>query len=322
MRRFSPVVLAVLAIACGLSAAAPAQPLTPQRESALRPKDSFRECEVCPEMVVVPPGAFTMGSPANERYRDRAEGPQHVVTLKRAFAVGKYEVTVDDFAAFADETKHRGGSECWTIEKGIEGVRKSRSWRNPAYPQTGTHPVSCMSWDDAKAYVAWLANKTGRPYRLLSEAEWEYAARARTEPGPAPRYLFGDDDKEVCQHGNVADQSARKARSLAATRYFLPCDDGYPVASPVGSFLSNGFGLYDMLGNVWEWVEDCWNTSYRGAPVDGTAWLRGDCRNRVLRGGAWDDYQKYLRAAMRYYADGTDDRGIMGLRVARSLAGP
>jgi formylglycine-generating enzyme required for sulfatase activity len=309
----------VLAVACGFSSAVVSQPLAPEQERTLRAGASFRECDACPDMIIVSAGSFTMGSPGSERYRDRSEGPQHVVTIARPFAVGKYEVTVDQFAAFVNETGYRRGSECWTIEKAVEGDRKGRSWRNPGYPQTGSHPVSCLAWNDAKAYVAWLAKKTGRDYRLPSEAEWEYAARARTEPTPGPRYLFGDADSEVCRHGNVADQTARRARSLPRDRYFLTCDDGYAFASPVGSFLSNGFGLYDMVGNVWEWVEDCWNASYRGAPRDGSAWKRGNCRRRVLRGGAWDDYQKYLRVAMRYWGE-TEDRGILGFRVARSLA--
>ncbi len=272
-------------------------------------------------MVVIPAGSFTMGSPTRERGRDRSEGPQHVVTFSRPFAVGKFAVTVDQFAAFVRETGYDAGSRCWTIEDGEAEERDGRSWRNPGYSQTGSYPASCLSWNDAKAYVAWLASKTGKGYRLLAEAEWEYAARARTQPGPAPRFIFGDDENAICRHGNGADQSAKRSRSFPKYKTFLACDDGYAYAAPVGSFPANGFGLYDMLGNVWEWTEDCWNDSYRGAPTRGSAWMSGDCSQRVLRGGAWDDDPKYLRAADRYWS-ATGDRGIMGTRVARPLGRP
>lgn len=321
MSRFVLFVSTVLLLACTFGAAVLAQVLTPERERELRPRDSFRECDICPEMVVIPAGSFTMGSPNRERYRDRSEGPQHVVTFKRPFVVGKFEVTVDQFTAFVSETGYDAGALCWTIEDGKAVERDGRSWRNPGYSQTGSHPASCLSWNDAKAYVTWLSAKTGKDYRLLSEAEWEYAARARTQPGSSPPFFFGDTEDAICQHGNGADQTAKRTGSFPKNQTFLSCSDGYPYAAPVGSFSANGFGLYDVLGNVWEWVEDCWNDSYRGAPTSGSAWISGDCRKRVLRGGAWDDYPKYLRAADRYWGF-TGDRGIMGTRVARTLANP
>jgi formylglycine-generating enzyme required for sulfatase activity len=319
MRSFALFISTVALFASTFGACALAQVLTPERERELKPKDSFRECDVCPEMVVVPAGSFTMGSPSNEPYRERSEGPQHVVRFSRPFAIGKSHVTVGQYGAFVTEIGYKGGSECWTIENTREATRKGRSWRNPGYPQTESHAASCLSWDDAKAYVAWLSKKARQAYRLPTEAEWEYAARARTQPGPAPRYIFGNDDKAICQYGNAADQTARKAPSLSREdQYFVPCSDGHPYAAPVGSFLPNDFGLYDMVGNVWQWTEDCLHGSYRGAPTDGSAWMSGDCSAHMLRGGAWDDYQMYLRAAMRYWGY-RDDRGIMGFRVARSL---
>jgi formylglycine-generating enzyme required for sulfatase activity len=188
----------------------------------------------------------------------------------------------------------------------------------------GSHPVACVSWNDAKAYAAWLSKKTGRDYRLLSEAEWEYAARGRvpTAAGPAPRYSFGDDETAMCRNGNVADRTARRDVFTSGRGTVFPCDDGYAYTAPTGSFLPNGFGLYDMLGNVWEWMEDCYRDSYAGAPSDGAAWLSGDCGHRVLRGGAWFDSPALLRAAYRSWSGTGDRTNGYGFRVARTLSMP
>jgi formylglycine-generating enzyme required for sulfatase activity len=241
----------------------------------LKPKDIFRECENCPEMVVVPAGAFTMGSPPSEKDRFDDEGPQHMVTIGKPFAVGKLHVTVDQFAAFVRET----GSQ-------------STNWRNLGFAQEGSHPVVRVAWDDANAYVDWLAKETGKPYRLLSEAEWEYAARGRTSPGAYPRFWFGGDEKALCQYGNFHDQKAGISDAL--------CNDGYARTSPGGHYEPNAFGLYDMAGNAWQWTTDCWHGSYDGAPTDGSVWMTG-CREsgRVVRGGAWSFNPRYLRAATR-----------------------
>jgi formylglycine-generating enzyme required for sulfatase activity len=243
-------------------------------------------------MVVVPPGSFTMGSPASEPGRIDTEGPQHVVSFARAFAVGKFPVTRDEFEAFVNETGYDARSICLTIEDGgkVE-ERWDRSWRNPGFAQTGSHPATCLAWNDANAYAAWLGKKTGKTYRLLSEAEWEYAARGQTRPGTYPRYFFGDDERDMCQYGNGADQTAKeKVPWNWASFHFFPCNDGYAYTSPVGSFQPNTFGLYDMHGNVWQWVEDC-TAGYEEAPNDGTAngatKLIGDWCPRTLRGGSF-----------------------------------
>ena len=163
-----------------------AAPLTAAQERGLKPKDSFRERENCPEMVVVPAGSFTMGSPENEKGRDKKddkdESPQHVVTIAKPFAVDKFDVTKAQFAAFVAETKYDAGSNCYAYENNKWVEKRGRSWRDPGFAQDGTHPAVCLNWDDATAYVDWLARKTGKPYRLLTEAEWEYAARGRTAP--------------------------------------------------------------------------------------------------------------------------------------------
>ena len=294
-----------------------AKPLSSAEECALKPKDIFKECDKCPEMVVVPPGSFTMGSPASEKSRTYDEGPQHEVTIGKAFAVGKFHVTVEQFAAFVDETGYDAGSKCTTFWNGKFEERQGRSWRNPGFAQGGVHPAVCLNWNDAKNYVAWLARKTGKAYRLLTEAEWEYAARARTQPGAYPRYWFGNDEKDLCRYGNVFDQTWKKLR--ATKQPMAPCRDGYAYTSPVGSFAANNFGLYDMLGNADQWTEDCYNDSYVGAPTDGSAWTSGDCSRRVFHGGSWIHSPDYLRAASRFGLLTSVQFDGQGLRVGRTL---
>jgi formylglycine-generating enzyme required for sulfatase activity len=321
-----------------LAAPVPALPQTSQRPSAetqlepypqvpaasaqrtLRPGDSFKDCDGCPEMVVVPAGAFTMGSPENEQGRFADESPQHVVTVAQPFAVGKFEVTVDQFTEFVKETAYDAGGKCLTLEEGKSAVRDGRTWRDPGYPQTGSHPVACVNWSDTKAYLGWLAKKTGKQYRLLTEAEWEYAARATTSPGSGSRYTFGDDDSAMCRYGNVADKTARQTIPGAATWAIYPCSDGYAYAAPVGTFSANAFGLYDVHGNVWEWTEDCYNNSYNGAPTDGSPWIAGDCDLRVVRGGMWGSSPANVRLARRLKHQSDERSQDTGFRVARALA--
>jgi formylglycine-generating enzyme required for sulfatase activity len=199
-----------------------------------------------------------------------------------------------------------------------------RSWRDPGFDQTSDrYPAVCVSWNDAKAFIRWLSRKTGKTYRLPTEAEWEYAARAGTRTA---RY-WGDDPNQACVHENVADRStyetgfsrqSRKTWSRPSGRRH-DCDDGRYLIAPVGSYRANGFGLYDMLGNVWEWTEDCGNASYTGAPADGSAWLTGDCSRRVLRGSSWTSEPRYARSANRA-RDPSDYRSTgIGFRLARTL---
>jgi formylglycine-generating enzyme required for sulfatase activity len=284
-----------------------AAPLTAAQERGLRPKDAFRECKECPEMEVLPAGAFTMGSPAGEQGRDKNEGPQHVVTLARPFAAGKFHVTRDQFAAFVQATGYAASSKCSGYGRSgqdgnVGGNVGGNSWRNPGFAQEGSHPVVCVTWNDAKAYVDWLASKTGKPYRLLSEAEWEYAARGGTSPGAYPRYWFGNDARDICRYGN-GDASS--------------CNDGYAYTAPAGQYQPNAFGLYDMAGNARQWTADCYHDSYAGAPADGSAWTTGCGTGRVVRGSAFDSNPQHLRAAGR---TGLDSEGYTtGFRVARTL---
>jgi formylglycine-generating enzyme required for sulfatase activity len=276
-----------------------AVPLTPAEERALKPGDSFKECDTCPEMVVVPAGSFTMGSPVSERGRSSAEGPQRRVMIARPFAVGRFEVTRGEFTAFAEKSGWRIGDKCSTYENRRWEERPGRSFRNPGFEQDHRHPAVCISWQDATAFASWLTNKTGKSYRLVSESEWEYAARA----GTTTRYHFGDDEQARCAYGNVGSCEFRRFRFTA----------------PVGSYRPNAFGLHDMYGNMHEWVGDCRNESYDGAPSDGSAWTTGDCAMRIMRGGFYASPPESSRSASRSW-EVSDYRSILiGFRVGRVL---
>ena len=275
--------------------------------------EKFRDCPECPEMAVLPAGSYRMGSPLYEQGRQDDEGPVHDVTFGAPFALGVYEVTVAEFGRFVDETGYSAGSSCWTFEGGKVEDRTGRGWRNPGFGQSGGHPAACVNWNDAQAYAAWLSRRTGEAYRLPSESEWEYAARA----GTATSRYWGEGESGQCGHANGADASAKERYSVSAV---ASCRDGHAHTAPAGSFTANGWGLHDMLGNVWVWTADCWNRSYAGSPTDGSAWEYGDCAKRVLRGGSWVDKPSDLRAANRdRYATGFRISGV-GFRVARTLA--
>ena len=228
--------------------------------AALADSAVFRDCPDCPEMVRIPSGNFLMGSPHSVTQaekvplkRAKRERPVHRVHIA-AFALGRYEVTRRQYAAFVAASGYRkpGGCKYWTGEK-FE-IADDKDWRDPGYPQRDDHPAVCISWDDAKTYVAWLAARTGKPYRLPSEAEWEYAARANTG---TPRF-WGTDPASACTHANVFDL---KGAENGAFPTMTPhnCNDGFLQTAPVGSFRANAFGLHDTAGNAWEWTEDCWH---------------------------------------------------------------
>ncbi|MDA1101919.1 MAG: SUMF1/EgtB/PvdO family nonheme iron enzyme [Proteobacteria bacterium] len=275
-----------------------------------RPGDGFKDCADCPEMVVLPPGAFRMGDLQGGGFS--YEKPVHDVRIDYSFAVGKFEVTRGEYAAFVNATGRGSGDGCssYTGSKWEKG--SSISWRDPGYEQTDRDPVACVNWDDAKAFVSWLSGKTGEGYRLLTETEWEYAARA----GSGSKYSYGSDESGLCAHGNGADQSS------SFTWRNQTCDDGYGNrTAPVGRYRANSFGLHDVHGNVWEWVEDCWHESYQGAPTDGSAWTSGgDCSHRVLRGGSWSFGSGHLRAASRVRNGSGSRIDDYGFRLARTLS--
>jgi formylglycine-generating enzyme required for sulfatase activity len=255
--------------------------LSTSNERALKPGSSFRECaKDCPEMVVVPAGSFVMGSPDTESDRDRDEGPQHTVTFAKPFAVSKFELTFDEW------------DTC--VSYGACAQASDAGWGR------GQRPVIYVTWDDARHYAAWLAKITGKPYRLLAEAEYEYAARAGSQTAFPWGESVGDNNANCNSCGSQWDSKQ---------------------TAPVGSFAPNRFGLYDMVGNVWEWVQDCYHADYAGAPDNGSAWTSGSCTERVVRGGSWSaNPLRNLRSAARYqHSPDLQDRHF-GFRIGRSLA--
>jgi formylglycine-generating enzyme required for sulfatase activity len=260
--------------------------LTSTAESGLKAKDSFRECateqgkDYCPQMVVIPAGSFMMGSSPTEEGRFPDEGPQHNVSVLRSFVVSVFEITFDEWdvcAAYGDCSPNVSDAD----------------WGR------GQQPAINVTWIDAQHYAEWLAKITGKPYRLLTEAEYEYAARGGTKTP----YPWGDDigkGNANC-HGCGSQWDNRQT-------------------APVGSFPANAVGLYDMVGNVWGWVEDCYHHTYDDAPTDGSAWTVGDCSRRVVRGGSWSTEPRTVRSANRDGATGDDRNHGLGFRVARTLA--
>jgi formylglycine-generating enzyme required for sulfatase activity len=246
---------------------------------------AFKDCAECPEMVIVPAGAFTMGSPPSELYRG-AEA-QHAVTIPARFALSKYEVTFAEWdACIAD-----GG--CGGYKPDDHGWGREN------------RPVVDVSWDDAKMYVTWLSKKTGKTYRLPSEAEWEYAARG----GTTTPFAFGATITSA--EANYDGTTAYGAGAAGPSR---------KQTTPVGSFPANAFGLHDMHGNVWEWIEDCWSEEYTAAtPANGAPYLKGNCSGRVMRGGSWEDYPGDIRAAARVGSNTDDQSWADGFRVARTM---
>ena len=266
-----------------------AKQLTEQTGEADKPGQTFRDCPDCPEMVEIPSGSFNMGSSNLEVGHQNDEAPQHRVNVK-AFALGKYEVTMGQFAAFIHEAGLDDDNDCYA------GHGKG-NWRNPGFPQSDNQPVVCVNWNEAQAYAQWLSKKTGKQYRLPSEAEWEYAARA----GTTTAHYWGND----IGHGNANCDGC-------GSRW----DD--KQTAPAGSFAPNAFGLYDMLGNAWEWVDDSYHESYNGAPANGSAW-DDDSEKRVLRGGSWFNLSQATRSASRDRHDTAYRDSSGGFRLARIL---
>jgi sulfatase modifying factor 1 len=285
-----------------------ARPAQPARAGA----EVFRDCPVCPEMVTVPGGRFRMGSPADEEGRQESEDPPHRVTVT-GFAIGRTEVTRGQYAAFVKETGHPPAERCWTNEAGKYEERAGRDWRNPGFAQDDTHPVVCVSWNDAQAYVRWLSRKTGRAYRLPSEAQWEYAARA----GSSTARYWGESADRACEHANVADESLRPTRALPPNWPLHACDDGHARTAPAGRYVPNACGLHDMIGNAREWTEDCWHDDHAGAPVDGSARAAPGCVTRVLKGGAWISIPSLARSGTRIKNAANRRYDVFGFRVVR-----
>ena len=277
---------------------------TAEQERALKPGESFRDCagdaDVCQDMVVLPIGEYWMGSP--DGVGDDAEHPRHKAKIAYPLAVAKFDVTWEAW----DRCKNLGGCSKVPMDAG--------------FGHKG-FPLINVTWDEANEYVAWLSRVTGKPYRLLSEAEWEYAARGVTspdDPHSAWAYHWGDLAKDICQFANGLDTSAHNGGYSGDATV---CDDGYVTTSPAGKFPANAFGLFDMHGNVWQWTEDAWHDNYAdNPPADGAVWQNGNPSSRVLRGGSWDNSPQYLRSAVRYGYSSDYRSFSIGFRVGRTLA--
>lgn len=286
--------------------------------ATLGPGEKFRECGVCPEMIVVPPGKFAMGSPPDEAGRGDDEGPQQEVRIEHAFAVGRYEVTRRQYEAFLRDTGYPVSGECVTDRRkpGQWAPDPQTNFNDPGFEQAADHPAACVSWNDAKAYIGWLNQKTAGGYRLLTEAEWEYAARA----GTSTAYPWGISIDDGCAHMNGFDRVILKRKGdlyKGEPVPFAECSDGYLNTAPVGSFRPNAFGLHDMIGNLAEWVEDCSTQSYASSEAGDAQ--TSDCSKRMVRGGSWGTQPRQLRSAerIRYLPSDVDDS--IGIRVAKSL---
>jgi formylglycine-generating enzyme required for sulfatase activity len=272
------------------------------------PGTVIRDCPTCPSVTVLPTGRFKQGSA--DANASSAVRPVHWVAIDHPFAMSTSAVTVAEFGAFATATG-RDMQGCDTYDGRWKHQARS-SWQNPGFEQGGTHPVTCASWSDATAYAQWLSAQTGHHYRLPSASEWEYAARAGSD-APQPWLANGSD---ACANANVAD--------LSAVRRFpgwvgFACNDGYVFTAPVGSFKANAFGLNDMLGNVFQWTQDCWNANYKDASIDGSARTDGNCSEHELRGGSWFSSPGYVRADYRNHFAANYRASSAGIRLVRDM---
>ena len=300
-----------------------ARPPAADPPNALAPGTEFRDCDDCPELVAVPAGTFRMGCLSVGDSCPDSQGPVREVHVG-SFALGKYEVTRAEFAAFVSVTGHDAQGcrvyiwkqRAFARDRWQWETRDRASWRAPGWRQRYNEPVVCVNWEDASAYVQWLSEVTGEQYRLPTEAEWEYAARA----GTTTDFYWGDGTAH-CTYSNAADRTAEQTFQRQEVRWsFSNCADGVARTALVGAFEANAFGLHDTAGNVWEWVDDCWHDNYAGAPRDGSARTsRGECGQRITRGGGWINAPHMHSSARRARVD-AGSRGIhRGFRVARSL---
>ena len=280
----------------------------------------FRDCGKCPEMVIIPAGRFLIGSPPEELGRGQDEGPQTEIMFDRPFAVGRYEITREQYRAFLTSSGHKVSGGCITDRRkpGSWAPDEGTNFNDPGYDQAESHPAACLSWNDAIAYVTWLNGKTDGGYRLLSEAEWEYVARA----GATTAYPWGASIHGGCEFANGYDEAilAKKGNLYKGEAVaYAACSDGFINTAPVGSFKPNAFGVYDMIGNMGEWIADCATPTYSGMQRDGSS-KEGDCTKRMVRGGSWGTQPRQLRSAERIRYSPADIDDSIGIRVAKTLA--
>jgi formylglycine-generating enzyme required for sulfatase activity len=286
-------------------------------------RDRFREGEgLAPECIIVPAGSFLMGSPQHEDGRQEHEGPEHRVTFRRGFALGRVEVTVAEFRVFVEQTRYRtdaerlGYSTVFDHQSGRLGRRDRVNWRMnyEGLDAADNEPVIHVSWNDAQAFTRWLGERTGKVYRLPTEAEFEYALRA----GRQSRYWWGDGVPRRPVE-NLTGEGDLSPTNRQWSTFFRGYTDRYWGPAPVASFAANPFGLQDLGGNVGEWVMDCWHDTYLRAPADGAAWVNPGCRHRVVRGGYWASSPPQARSAYRISAQPDHRDARIGFRVAKDL---
>jgi formylglycine-generating enzyme required for sulfatase activity len=276
-------------------------------------------------MVVVPAGVAILGAAATDELGNADERPERKFVIDQAFAVSRYEVTRDQYEAFVRATQREVGGNCLTdrVKRGVWDHDASTTFRDPGFAQAGDHPVACVSWDEAQAYVAWLNSQTRGGYRLLTEVEWEYVARAGAAQNL--RYPWGDDQASACPFANGFDKTIwTKYAPMDTSGYKrfdpLTCSDGWLNTAPVGSLAPNAFGVYDMIGNVGEWIEDCFGTAHDALPESGRPPASpGTCDRRMMKGGSWGTLAHNLRTAERVSYAPTHRDDSIGIRVARTL---
>ncbi|WP_145189539.1 MULTISPECIES: formylglycine-generating enzyme family protein [unclassified Pseudomonas] len=284
MHSYQPLALVAALLASGSALATDAH----------APGQTFKDCKDCPQMVVLPAGSFTMGVPDDEVGRQPDEGPMHTVTFAKPFAVSQFQVQAKQLQAWQRDAKI-------TLPDGDDRPGRRCTNGKPSYPQGPEQPAVCIAYDEVKAYVAWLSKKTGKHYRMLSEAEREYGARAGSS-GPFPFPFDEGKDYSIAKHANTYGAA-----------------DGYNYTSPAGSFPANAFGLYDMHGNVYEWVADCRHDDYVGAPADGSAWMETSCEYNHIRGNDYSEAPVFSRSGNRNYREPYVRGDWLGFRVAREL---
>jgi formylglycine-generating enzyme len=294
--------------------------------TSISTRDGMRDCAHCPEMVVVPAGTAILGANATDPFRNSDEMPERSFAIREPFAVSKYEITRDQYEAFVRATKRAVHGDCLTDRehRGNWVIHANTTFRDPGFVQTGVHPVACVSWDEAQAYVAWLNTQADGGYRLLTEVEWEYVARGGASQNLT--YPWSDEQAEGCPFANGFDQTAMETYTGMDTSGYkvfdpLSCADGWLNTAPVGSLAPSKFGIYDMIGNVAEWVEDCYSSSHDGLSAAGVPppTSASQCSHRIVKGGSWGTLAHNLRTAERVQYPATHRDDSVGIRVAKTL---
>lgn len=275
----------------------------------------FKDCDQCPEMAVIPPGSFVMGFDGGEE--GRYEGPVRTINIAKPFALGRFEITVSQYSEFVEDAGYEPAEAC-AVWDGVRGyLSPEANWQDPNIGKSPdpSDPVVCVNWHDTKAFVEWLAQRTSQPYRLPTEAEWEYVA----SEGTRTKFPWGNNPKDGCSVANMYDLSAVE---MGVGRPVDPaaCRDGYAYTASPGSLNKNKYGVFDILGNVWEWLEDCYAMPYPDKPTDGTAHqTNGDCERRAVRGGSWTSDSERHRVTFRGRDPEHVASQVFGFRVARDL---